>query len=175
MDPLAPATTLSADFGGHDSSITVGLRVPLDTQHVALSPYARVTAERMSRDAFDEGHVSIAALSSAARVTHGSRTVAGLVGGSRQQQPIATRFTYQFDLGVGRDSDGLAQPSFEAKLAGMSTVVNTPDVGRTFGFARVGGTARLTSWMYGYVGVSAETRSGKTEDLGANLGIRATF
>jgi autotransporter-associated beta strand protein len=175
LDPLSPATTLSTDFGGHDSAITLGLSVPLNIQYLALSPYARVTAERMSRDSFDEGSASMVALSAADRVSHGSRTTAGLTGGSREQRPTAIAFTYQFDVGVGRDSDGLAQPTFDAQFAGMSTVVSTPDVGRTFGFARVGGTARLTSWMYGYLGVSAETRSGKTEDLGANLGIRATF
>lgn len=175
MDPLSPTSTLSTDFGGHDSAITVGLSVPLSMTHLALSPYARVTAERMSRDSFDEGDASMVSLSAADRVTHGTRTTAGLTGGSREQRPTVTPFTYQFDVGIGRDSDGMAQATFDAQFAGMSTVVSTPDVGRTFGFARLGGTARLTSWMYGYLGVSAETRSGKTEDLGANLGIRATF
>jgi fibronectin-binding autotransporter adhesin len=175
LDPLSPTTTLSTDFGGHDSAITVGLSVPLSTTHLALSPYARVTAERMSRDSFDEGSASMVSLSAADRVSHGTRTTAGLTGGSREQRPTVSPFTYQFDVGIGRDSDGMAQPTFDARFAGMSTVLTTPDVGRTFGFARVGGTARVTSWMYGYLGISAETRSGKTEDLGANLGIRATF
>jgi outer membrane autotransporter protein len=173
-NPLMPSTTLSTDSKGHDSAFTVGMRVPFDTRYLALSPYARVTAERMSRGAFDEG-AGIVALSSADHVDHGTRTVAGLVGGSREQRPTATLFTYQFDAGVGRDSDGLAQPSFGATLAGMNTEISTPDVGRTFGFARIGATARVTSWMYGYFGVSAESRSGKSEDLGANLGVRATF
>ncbi len=151
------------------------MRVPFETASLALAPYARVTTERLSRGAFDEGTASAVALSAAHDVSRGTRSTVGLVGGSRDRLPTAAAVTWQIDLGIGRDSNALAQPTFNATLAGTSTVMSTPDVGRTFGFARIGGTARMTSRMYGYLGASAETRSGKSEDLGANLGVRATF
>lgn len=175
QDPLTPSSTLTTDFNGHDAALSVGMSLPLQLTRFALSPYTRVTREHISRDGFDEGTASIAALSSDDYSSNGTRVTAGLVGGSHDQRPIATPFTYQFNVGVGRDSSSLAQPSFGATFAGVDTTISTPDVGRTFGFAQVSATARLTSWMYGYVGVSGETRSGKTEDLGANLGVRATF
>ncbi|MEJ1965443.1 MAG: autotransporter outer membrane beta-barrel domain-containing protein [Gammaproteobacteria bacterium] len=174
-DPLAPLGTLSTDFGGHDAALSVGMTVPLQVSRFALAPYARVTREHISRDGFDEGTASIASLSSDDYSSNGTRVTAGLVGGSHDQRPMTRPFTYQFNAGVGRDSASLAQPSFGATFAGANTTISTPDVGRTFGFAQVSATARLTSSMYGYLGVSGETRSGKSEDLGANLGVRATF
>jgi len=174
-DPVAPLTSLTTDFRGHDVMASVGVRLPFEMASLALSPYVRGTWERISREAFNEGSASLAALTSADYDRSGTRVTAGLLGGSTEQNPVTDRFAYQFNIGVGRDASGIARASFGATLAGVETTISSPDVGRTFVFGQLGATARLLSNLFGYVGVSGETRSGKSEDLGANLGVRMTF
>jgi fibronectin-binding autotransporter adhesin len=174
-DPIAPYSVLTTDFGGHDALIAAGVRLPLNTTALALSPYARATWERFSRDGFNEGAGSQAALSTAGYSASGTRWTAGLLGGSSERNPLTGRFTYRFNLGAGYDAADLVQPAFDVSLAGVNMLISTPDVGRTFVFGQATTTARLTGRLYGYLGVSGEARSGKSKDLGANLGVRMTL
>jgi hypothetical protein len=50
-----------------------------------------------------------------------------------------------------------------------------PDVGRVFAQLNLEGTARLGKTTYAYLGLVGEERSGKSEDVGIDAGVRATF
>jgi hypothetical protein len=50
-----------------------------------------------------------------------------------------------------------------------------PDIGRAFAQLSLNGTARLGEHTYAYAGLTGEARSGKAEDAGINLGVRASF
>jgi len=174
-DPLAPASVLATEVDGRDAVIAAGVRLPLNTKNIALSPYARATWERLSRDGFDEGVSSSSALSAGSYSASGTRFTAGLQGGSPDEQAQGAPLSWHFNAGIGRDAKGLAQPRFDVSLAGLNTTLTTPDVSRTFVFGEVSATARIAGRLHGYFGVSGEARSGKSEDLGANLGVRMTF
>lgn len=174
-DPIAPLTTLRTDFNGQDRMFAAGLRLPLNREGLALSPYTRVMWTRISRDAFDEGALSEAALSSTQYSATGMRLTAGLLGGSGDQDPLNAPFTWWFNVGAGRDDADLAQPSVELSLTGIPSGVSTPDIGETFVFGQVSATARLGWLLYGYFGVSGEAREGKSPDAGAHAGLRMTF
>ena len=81
----------------------------------------------------------------------------------------------QIDLGAGYDSGSLLHPSVAAVFAGTATTIVAPDIGRTFGQFSLSGTARLGGHAYAYAGLSDEVRSGKAEDAGINMGVRANF
>jgi outer membrane autotransporter protein len=174
-DPIAPLSALTTEVDGHDAVVAAGVRLPLNVARLALAPYARATWERISRDGFDEGPSSQSALSAGSYSASGTRLTAGLQGGSPDQRAQTAPFTWHFNFGVGRDAADLVQPEFDVSLAGLDTALGTPDVGRTFVFGEINATARIAGRLYGYFGVSGEARSGKSEDLGANLGVRMTF
>jgi uncharacterized protein with beta-barrel porin domain len=174
-DPIAPLTTLRTEFEGKDTMLAAGIRLPLNRRGLALSPYARVTWSNISRDAFDEGPLSEASLSSASYSASGTRLTAGLLGGSTDQDPLNAPFTWRFNVGAGHDDPDLVQPSVELSLTGITTPVATPHVGETFAFGQVTATARLGWLLYGYFGVSGEAREGKSHDVGAHLGVRMAF
>jgi hypothetical protein len=174
-DPIAPLTTLRTGFDGADGLFAAGIRLPLHRKGLALSPYARLTWSRIGRESFDEGTLSEAALSSASYSASGVRVTAGILGGSTDQDPLNAPFTWRFNLGAGRDDADLVQPSVELSLTGITTAVAAPDVGETFAFGQFTATARLAWLLYGYFGMSGETREGKSVDAGAHLGLRVAF
>jgi len=97
------------------------------------------------------------------------------VGESQQQGPLAAPFTYRFDLGISRDSDGLVRPGITAVLNGQSFTVSSPQPRRTAFAGNITGTARFSKLAYVYLGFDTEARAGKTEDIGLTAGVRAMF
>jgi hypothetical protein len=95
--------------------------------------------------------------------------------GPKNPSPLASPFSYQLNLGAGYDSGSLVHPNVAAILAGTSTTIVAPDVGRTFGQFSLNGTARLGDHTYAYAGLTDEVRGGKAEDAGINVGVRANF
>jgi hypothetical protein len=95
--------------------------------------------------------------------------------GPKNPSPLAALFGYQINLGVGYDSGSLVHPTVAATLAGTPTAIVAPAIGRTFAQLNLNGTARLGDHTYAYAGLAGEARSGKTEDAGVNVGVRANF
>jgi hypothetical protein len=63
----------------------------------------------------------------------------------------------------------------QASLQGAAIEDTAPETARTFVLANITGTARLGAHTYAYIGFSGEARSGKSEDLGLNAGVRTRF
>jgi fibronectin-binding autotransporter adhesin len=177
-DPLGLTGALDTVAHGRTALASAGMRLPWRLRGIVLAPYARVLWERLTREAFDEAASNPAALdavSGPGYCASGTRVTAGLSGGSAGQDPLAARLTYEFDVGMARDSAALRSPTIRASLGGQSFDIATPAVGHLAGLARIGGTLRLTRRAYGYLGVSGETRTGTSADYGVELGVRALF
>jgi hypothetical protein len=130
--------------------------------------------QRLSAVAFDEGTTPDALSGPGYRAT-GLRTTAGFSVGSVNASPLAAPFTYQLALGVGRDDGSLLHPVLAANLADVQTLIDAPGISRSFGEFTLGATGRLASHAYLYLGVGDELRSGRTEDLNVDAGVRASF
>jgi fibronectin-binding autotransporter adhesin len=156
-DPLAPLGKLRTDSDGHSTLLSASARLPIVMNGFVLAPYGRVTWERISRDSLSEGSTSQASLTAAHYSASGASVMAGLQGGSLERNPLATRVTYQFNLGVGRDDADLLSPDMKVTLAGQQFDIRSTDVGRAFVRGEVSGTLQLTPRLYGHLGVSTET------------------
>jgi hypothetical protein len=88
---------------------------------------------------------------------------------------LAAPFTYRFDLGAVRDSDGLVRPGVGAVLNGQEFTISSPQPSRTAFAGNITGTARFMKQGYVYLGFDTEVRAGKTEDIGVTAGVRAMF
>lgn len=173
-DAFTSGPRLTADMDGHTAFLSAALRLPLSVRGFTVEPYGRFTWERISREAFAES-TSLAALAAGRYSVSGARYAVGVTGGSVGQNPYATRFTWQFNAGVGRDDKEIVQSMLGATLGGIQTVLASPDVGRSYFEGGMTGTARFTDRMYGYLGLSGEERSGKSTEVGANVGIRISL
>jgi fibronectin-binding autotransporter adhesin len=174
-DPLGlSAATLDTDSRGSTALASLGIRLPWHVGSVDLEPYARTLWQRAARTSFNEG-TTLDALSAPGYSANGLRTTAGVLVGPRSSSPLASPFGYQIDLGAGYDSGSLLHPSVAAVFAGTPTTIVAPDIGRTFGQFGLNGTARLGSHTYAYAGLIDEVRSGKAEDAGIDVGVRASF
>ncbi len=104
------------------------------------------------------------------------RLTSGVLGGSYEQNPLAASGSPTSSTWAWAATMRISRiRRFDATLAGVTTQVATPEVGRTFGSAQLNGTSLMTSRIYSHFGVSGEKRSGKSEDLGASLGVRVVF
>jgi fibronectin-binding autotransporter adhesin len=177
-DPLGFTGVLRTNSSSSNTLVGAGVRFPLPVRSLTLEPYARLLWERMRRDAFDEAAAAtevLDALSAPKYKGNGTRVSAGIMGESQQQGPLAAAFTYRFDLGIARDSDGLARPGITATLHGQDFKVLSPQPGRTAFAASITGTARFSKQGYVYLGLDTEARGGKTEDIALTAGVRAMF
>jgi fibronectin-binding autotransporter adhesin len=175
VDPLGlSAATLDTDRRGSTELASAGIRFPWNVGGMDLEPYARTLWQRVARSSFDEG-TALDALSGPDYSANGLRTSAGILFGPKNPSPLAALFGYQVNLGVGYDSGNLVHPTVAATLAGTPTSIVAPDIGRTFAQLNLNGTARLGDHTYAYAGLVDEARSGKTEDAGVNVGVRASF
>jgi autotransporter-associated beta strand protein len=172
-DPTGLGATLKTSQGGRNTLLSAGVRAPWVAHGTTFEPFARVMWQKARRDAFTEGS-AVAALSFPDYSAEGVRTMVGISGNSEKNDPLATRNTYQFRIGVGQDSGALVHPTIQASLAGMNTGIAAPQVGRAFVQANVQGTVRLDPRAYAYGGLTGEARSGKS-DLGANVGLNIGF
>lgn len=158
---------------GNSALLSVGISRPWELQDAVITPYARLTWQRVGQSSFNEESGS-AALDIDRFNGNGIRGVIGLAAGSKGLNPLAEKFTYKAYAGVGADTNGLINPSLDASLAGISTTIYAPSVGRTFVQAGLYGTAKFTRSAYAYLGLSGEARRGAT--LGAvNAGVRVVF
>lgn len=176
--PLGYTDVLRTNSDSSNTLAGAGLRFPIQVKSLTLEPYARVLWERLTRNAFDEAMAAPAALNALSAPTYrgnGTRVSAGIVGESEQQGPLAAAFTYRFDLGAVRDSDGLVRRGVTAALAGQEFALSSPQPARTAFAGSLTGTARFMQQGYVYLGLDTEARAGKTADMGINAGVRAVF
>jgi len=177
-DPLGFTGVLRTNSSSSNTLVGAGVRFPLPVRSLTLEPYARVLWERMTRDAFDEAAAApeaLDALSAPKYKGNGTRVSVGIVGESQQRGPLSAPFTYRFDLGIARDSDGLVRPGITTALSGQDFTVSSPQPGRTAFAGSITGTARFSKQGYVYLGFDTEARAGKTEDIGLTAGVRAMF
>jgi hypothetical protein len=157
---------------GGDALASIGISRPFDVQNFRVTPFARVTWQMVTQTGVSETSTSALAINSYSG--SGVRGLLGISAGSKSNNPLNEDFTYRAYLAVGADSSGLLNPSMSASLAGLSTTINTPNVGTTFLQVGLYGTAKFSDNAYAYLGLSGETRSGQT--LGAiNAGLRIQF
>ncbi|MGV3653585.1 MAG: autotransporter outer membrane beta-barrel domain-containing protein, partial [Noviherbaspirillum sp.] len=173
-DPTAFATALATRADGNSSMVGIGLRAPWEFKGATYEPFARLTLQRVVRDAVDEGSASAAALGLKRYSEMGTRVVAGLAAASTKSDPLATPYTYRFSVGIGADGGSLARPSQQASLAGVATRIDAPEVGRVFLQGGLTGTVQLNRRSYVYMGLTGEVRSGFS-DIGGNIGVRVSF
>ncbi len=158
---------------GNSALLSVGLSRPWALEDAVITPYARVTWQRIGQSSFDE-ESGPAALAIGRFSGHGIRGVIGLAAGSKASNPLAERFTYRAYAAVGADTNSLVNPSLDASLAGISTTIYAPSVGKTFVQAGLYGTAGFARNAYAYLGLSGEARHGAT--LGTvSAGVRVAF
>lgn len=173
-NPTGSGAAFKADNAwGNSALLSVGISRPWELQDAVITPYARLTWQRVGRSSFNE-ESGPAALDIGRFTGNGVRGVIGLAAGSKASNPLVEKFTYKAYAGVGADTNNLINPSLDASLTGISTTIYAPNVGRTFVQAGLYGTAGFARNAYAYVGLSGEARRGAT--LGAvNAGVRVAF
>jgi fibronectin-binding autotransporter adhesin len=172
-DAFTPANLLRGHAAGNSAMLGAGVRVPLEVRGAKVEPFARVTMQKVERDAFAESPDSLAALSLDRYSDTGTRFVAGLSGDSRNTDPLQAS-TWRFSLGAGVDAGALARPTLGAALAQTGTMIAAPDVGRGFVQGGISGTLQMKKGAYLYLGVTGEARSAYTQ-VGGNGGVRVVF
>jgi Autotransporter beta-domain len=171
-NPLG-GSLLTDNIGGGEALVSLGVSRPYQLRAFTVAPYARVTWQQVTQAGFSEG-TSAAALSVGSYAGEGVRGVIGLTGGSAAASPLAARFTYQFNVGVGEDGGNLVNPTLHASLAGIGMTIAAPQESSTFGQASVSGTARLNSTAYVYGSLFGEARGNATVG-GVSGGLRFSF
>ncbi|OYV36315.1 MAG: hypothetical protein B7Z80_15955, partial [Rhodospirillales bacterium 20-64-7] len=173
-DPTAPNTTLSTNnVGGNEALVSLGINMPLTMGGFAVSPYAREIFQDVTQNSSSEGN-AVAALSTSSYSGSGERSMIGVQGGSAVTDPLATLFTYRFNLGAGVDTGNLLHPTMDASLAGLRTTITSPHVSPEFAQVSASATVRITSGAYSYARVSGEVRGGA--DQGSfTAGLRIAF
>lgn len=174
-DPLDPAAGLATRGKGNSALLGFGASLPQLVGDTNLAPFARVSVQRVERDALQEASApaSVTALALDDWSANGTRLVAGLAGASRNTDPLLAS-TYRFKVGAGVDGGELLRPALTAVLAGERFNVAAPDVGRGFVQGSVTGTVQLRKGAYLYFGVSGEARS-DYHTVGGNAGVRGVF
>jgi fibronectin-binding autotransporter adhesin len=133
-----------------------------------------VTWQQVTQAGFSEGTAVVAALSIASYSGDGVRGMIGVTGGSAAASPLAARFTYTFNVGIGEDGGNLVNPTLHASLAGIGMTIAAPQESSTFGQASVSGTARINSTAYVYGSLFGEAR-GNAMMGGISGGLRLQF
>lgn len=172
-DPLAGNAGLATRGKGNSALLGLGASLPRLMGETSLAPFARVTLQRVERDALAEVSTSAAALALDDWSANGTRAVAGLAGASRNVDPLLAS-TWRFKVGAGVDGGALLRPELTATLAGQRIALGAPDVGRGFVQGSVNGTVQLKKGAYLYFGVSGEARS-DYHTVGGNAGVRGVF
>ena len=158
---------------GQDALASVGISYPVVLPEITFTPYARATWQYQARAGSNEG-ASPAALTVERYSGSGARAVIGLQMGSNKANPMQDQYTYRFNLAVGADTAGLANPSVGTSLAGYPGAVSASQVGTMFVQTAMYGTARLSDGTYGYAGIALEARRGQIV-AGGTLGIKIEF
>jgi autotransporter-associated beta strand protein len=172
-NPTGLSGVLRSTHDNNNSLVSLGVRTSFEVDGNIFEPFARVMWQQNTRGGFSEGS-AVAALSFASHTSNGMRTLLGLSGNSKINDPLATTNTYQFGIALGQDSGDLTHPSTQASLAGMNTIISAPSMGRTFVQANGSFTGRIDRHAYAYAGISGESHTGKS-DLGVNFGVRVKF
>ena len=160
-------------ISGKDALASVGISHPFVLPELTVTPYVRATWQYQARAGANEG-ASPAALTIDSYSGTGARVVMGLQAGSNQANPLRDQYTYRFNLAIGADTQGLANPSNGTTLAGYSGTVSASQVDAVFVQAAMYGTARLSDNTYGYAGLSVESRRGLIV-AGGTVGIKVQF
>ena len=172
-DPLDGSAGLATRGAGKSALLGFGASLPKPMGDATLAPFARVTLQRVERDALLEASTSAAALALDDWSATGTRVVAGLAGASRNLDPLQAS-TWRFKVGAGVDGGELLRPELTATLAGARFGIGAPDVGRGFVEGSVTGTVQLKKGAYLYFGVNGEARS-DYRTVGGNAGLRGVF
>jgi hypothetical protein len=171
-------TGLSSGFrnnavSGNDMMVSLGLSRPIDMESVRVTPFARITWQRVMQSGVKEGDVA-SALSVNGYTGNGVRGVIGIAAGSKANNPMTAKSTYRAYLGIGADSSGLLNPTLNASLAGLGTNISTPNAGSTFVQAGLYGTTKISENTFVYASISGEARSGQTMGT-VNVGLKVQF
>ena len=173
-DPLAAGgAALAAQVDGKGTLLGLGVRTERELAGARVAPFARLTVQKVERDAAAESGASLAGLALGDYSATGTRLVAGLSAASRNADPLQAS-TYRFNLGAGVDGGDLMRPRLGTSLAGLASEVGGPQVGRAFVQGGVTGTLRMRKGAYLYFGLDGEARSGYYQ-IGGNAGVRAVF
>ncbi|MFT5643984.1 MAG: fibronectin-binding autotransporter adhesin, partial [Janthinobacterium sp.] len=158
---------------GNSTMLSAGLRAAVgivDAPGTAtMQPYARVTWQRNSRDGYNEGSSSPAALTLLPYRASGVRLIAGV-----SASLAAASGAFQYDIALGRDGGDLVRPVVDAALAGIGMRIAAPQVGRTFVRVHVEAAKAVSRQAVTYFGLAGEFRHGKS-DLGVTGGLRVSF
>lgn len=168
------AAGLASAAKGRSALVSAGVRAPWQLVNGTIAPFARMTVQKVARDATAETGDTPAALQLDRFSATGTRLVGGLSGESAAKDPLAATATWQYSAGLGVDAGALARPVVQARLAGVGTQVSAPEAGRVFLQFSVSGTARLDPQSYVYYGLSGDLRKGRSE-VGVNAGLRVAF
>ena len=158
---------------GQQALASLGLSRPVVLPAVTLTPYARMTWQYQARAGSDEG-ATPAGLSVNRYSASGARAVIGVQAGSSTADPMRDKYSYRVNLAIGADTPGLANPSVETTLAGYASTVSASRVGTMFVQGAVYGEANLSQNVYGYAGLTIESRGGSIL-AGGTLGVRIGF
>src|SRR5690606_33231512 len=97
------------DARGNSALLSVGISRPWAMQDTILTPYARLTWQRVSQSSFSE-ESGPATLEIGRFSENGIRAVIGLGAGSKALNPLEEKFTYKAYAGVGADTNRLVNP-----------------------------------------------------------------
>jgi len=173
-DPIRRTAYLHSNADGNSALFGVGIRSAWRVGGVNLEPFARVLWQNNSRNATSEGFASPSALVLTDYSMNGTRALAGLAVGSEKSNPLDAPFTYRASLAFGNDFGNLIHPTVQARLAGESIGINSPQVGRQFGQLNLSASYRIIDSGYAYLGLVGEAR-GSRLDGGVNAGFAFKF
>jgi len=172
-DPLGLNPMFSTHTTGMSSLVGLTVKMPMEQNSLLVEPYASATWIHNDRGSVTEGDAQ-AALSLPGYTMDGARLMAGVTVGSKSCDPTLVPSTFSLSLGVGYDTDRLANPDVDASLADVPFTIQSPDVSQLFVKTEVGGTIRVASKGYLYANYAGMFRSG-AESHGVELGVKFAF
>ena len=172
-DPLGLNPMFSTVTTGMSGLVGLTVKMPMEQKSLLVEPYASATWIHNDRGSVTEGDAQ-AALSLPGYNLDGARLMAGVTVGSKSCDPILVPSTFSLSLGVGYDTDRLANPNVDASLADVPFTIQSPDVSQLFVKTEVGGTVRVSSNGYLYANYAGMFRSG-AESHGVELGAKIAF
>ncbi|MGC3963066.1 MAG: autotransporter-associated beta strand repeat-containing protein [Rhodocyclaceae bacterium] len=173
-DPLGMRGGLSSSANGRSVLVSAAARLPMAVAGNSFEPFARITWQRVTRDAVSEDASALSALQVDKSSLSGTRAVVGAALASKVADPLATVYTYRLVSGVGVDMGELSRPTLKASINTAQFDITTPHSGRVFFQLNLDATARFGRQVYGYAGVTGEVASGRS-DVGVTAGLRAAF
>jgi outer membrane autotransporter protein len=172
-EPLGLNPAFTTHSTGTSGMLGLSVKVPMKQNSLLVQPYASATLIHNDRGALNEGDAQ-SALFLPGYSMDGGRFIAGITVGSKACDPLLVRSTFNLGLGVGYDTERLANSRVEASLADVPFTIKSPDVSQTFLKADAGATLRLASNGYGYVNYAGLFRSG-AESQSIELGVKFAF